>query len=608
MKKFISFVESGTERLFLWASAVICFFSGLYIALNRTYYRILGIHNYNLAPVGDSAHDAAVTTYPMLLGKQPFITIYTPFSDHRIVIERLWAMYDYVFTQGTQSGLPLRLSVTLWLIALLIIGFIIVRHQLLPPAVKLLLTGVTLAVVFSENSIINYSDSILMTWPYVLLFSLLGFISLDYYCAAFKNNLAIRHLYQLLVIFFVGLTLLTFNAWMLLWPVIFIGLLKNRCLKFPSALVWIIAAIVSYQLYFFHGWATDTGHNGLKQFLHHPIDAYLYLSRVLSIPLIASAQESGSVPTIIIAFSILSLGCLWFLKFVQREYRSAENILFTYFTYFFSLIITISIARFWMVDEASSIGLRFTTPSGIIMICLVVMSFIITYDITTNKLLANTVLSMLTMIWLIAFYVYGEHCCVYNLSYTNQWHIFMTTGVTIDDKFINAAKSWTNEYDINHWNYLLSVQKSNRKSAFSLWPSQHIRQSIEHLKYKAIDCHVAMPHIEINGDYRKKQVPGVLLTVRMSSDQTPITAEWDLLFLNAQNKIVGFAIASSRPEDNLINQLSAWKEKNLYWTGAINSNLLQGHERVTVFAASDRNQQYCQLGNKFQPYYSVGQA
>jgi hypothetical protein len=596
MSRVLLLIEMSIEKLFIWVAAITCFFAGLYVALNRTYI-LLGINNYNLAPTGDGAHDSAVSTYPILLGEQPFKTIYHPFADHRVVFERLWAMYDYLFSQGTQSGLPFRLSITLWLAALLIIGFIIIRNNLFPAAVKLLLTGVVLAVVFSINNISNYNESILMTWPYILVFSLMVFISLDFYCRASKNNSPLRHLYQFLTILFVGLTFLTFNVWMLLWPVIFIVLLKNRCLKFPSAWIWIGVSLLSYKFYFSHHWTAGTANEGYRQFLYHPLGAYLYFSRLVSIPLLSTAGKASSVPTIVIGFAVLSFGCLWLLRFLQRPYSSAENILFACLAYFFTAIIVISIARFWMIGEAVEIGRRFTTPSGMVTISLLAMSFLITYEVCTNKLLANMVLSTLTMVWLIAFYIYGEGGIDTMISKNNQWQIFTTTGVAINDKFIDAVKPWTNEYDKSKWDYLLSVQKRNRKAAFSLWPAQYIGQSIEYLGYQAVKCNIK-PQIEISGDYRKKQVPGVFLSVKAPANQAPISTQWNLLFLNSKKQIVGFAISNADPQRNIFDSLNFWKEKNLYWIGALNSNLLNGNEKVAVYAANDKNQQLCQFGDK----------
>ncbi len=592
MNKLLSIIQLSYQKFILWVTAIACFFAGLGVAIEHTF-SILATNNYALAPLGDGAHDAAVFTYPILLGQEPFSDIYKPFADHRVVIERLWAMFDFVFTNGTQASLPLRLAVVLWLVALLIIVFIVLRHKLLTASTKLLITGVALAVIFSGISLINYNETMLMSWPFILLFSLSTFICLDRYCHAFNNHLTIRHFYQCLTIFFICLSFLTFNVWMLLWPVVFIVLFKNHCLKFPSVIIWLIVALLTYKLYFSGHWHMH-GSEGLENFLHHPANAYLYLSRILSIPLIDNAMTVASLPTIIIAFAILSVSILWLLQLMQRPYNSAENILFAFFLYFFIAIIVIAVARFWMEIEAVAIGLRFTTPSGMITIAMIMTAFIFVSEIDSSKQFFTAALSIIVMVWLIAFYNSGQKGRMFAWSGLNQWHMLISTGVQINNTLANQMKDCLHNYDVNNLNYLVSVQQSHKKGAFSLWPTQNIGKTISSLNYQNVDCSLHA-NILIDRDLRPEQVPGMFFTVS-TPHQSPVMAKWDILFSNQNKQIIGYGITAADVGKPLIDYLKPVNKQLHRWAGVINTDLLYGSREVTVWAASDAQKQYCKLG------------
>lgn len=590
-------IRQQLQLLFIWMIAFVCFAAGFYRSLNYTY-QLFDVNNYLFAPFGDDAYDAAKIVYPFLLGKLSWTSLFQPFAEHRVFFERLNEIIDFVFTQGQQMAQPYRLSVALWSVSGLFIYFVILKNTLLNNAIKLLLSGISLALTFSAISIVNYSSSILITWPYVLLFSLIVFILTAHYCEAAKANSNKKGLFYIFfVATFVIVTMFVFNIGLILWPIVFVVLFKHRCIRKHLG-YWLVTMIFTYALYFYGGWQFQTVNGGVENLFFHPVEFYLYVSRILSLPLIPMAQMHASVGTIIIATSVFLLSTWCLCYFLMKKYWSkAETILFAYFVFSLLALLIISFARFWLPAEASSIGLRFTTVSFTLMICLLTMIFNYWSRSTKMNMVVKAVLAVLTMIWLLKFFIPNDARMsrTYDAGFMNQFAIVQATGVPIDNHFSEAIKAIQSDNDMSHILFLNKIQKEFKKGAYYFWHTQYISKNINELKFDKL-LYEQHPNLHITLDFRPMKNPGILIEVKLKNYKAPLSKKWDIFFADESGKIIGFALPAPGELPSLWSRLITHVPLTLYWRGAANTALLMDN-RIVIWAVNDKERKLYRIGS-----------
>jgi len=577
----------------IWLASLACFIAGLYVAIDHTM-GIFTYHNYAAGPIGDEAVDAAKFTYPILTGEQPFMTIFKPFADHRVVLARIQEMFDFIYTQGIQTIQPYRLALLIWLQAFLFITFVIVKNPLLNRSAKILLTGTTLSLAFAGMSIMNYSTTMMVTWPYILVFSLLSFITTQKYCESLHNNdSSIKAImYMTLTFLFVTLAVLTFNIGLIIWPIVFIILIKQNCFK-KYWYLWSFA-LITYPLYFRH-WAPPQGKMGLIQVLKHPIQAFLYMSRILSLPIVPTGATTASVATATIALFILCFSLIFlYALFKKKHWSTTDGILFPYYLFGLIAIGIISSMRFFMEGEAANIGLRFTTPSFIIMGCLLVSLFSINVTSNKDQLYTQAIPYMITMVWLLSWFIPTDPFVIYDANAGNQLLISQAI-VPIDEGFIESTRSMHNSYDVRRLNYLNDVQKQYKKGVYAFWSSQYINHSIDDLKFKQVRC-FGQTDLSTSLDFRQHHNPGLFINITVKDYLPPLTKSWQILFTNASNTIIGFGLPGPA-YISLIDRLKNNYTPFILFRGAINTDMLNNVATVTTWAADNQLKQICKLGS-----------
>lgn len=574
----------------IWLVSVLCFCAGLYIAIDNTIFQFS--HNYLLAPLGDEAVDAARVVYPIALGTEGWGKLFSPFADHRMVLTRLQQLFDFFYTDGMQPIQPYRFAILLWLNTLIFSVFIILNNASLNVTKKVLLSGVYLAITFAPISVNNYYSTMMTTWPYVLLFGLLSFVCTSKYCSAIANQANRKSLLYLFFTFlFVTLAVLIFNIGLLIWPIIFVVLFKEKCFK-KHWYLWSLA-LLTYPLYFYQ-WIPVQGRHGAMVFWQHPIDVFLYMSRVLSIPVIPSAVSSASLSTIVFALFILFFSVLFLFNLLKKDtWSEVDRVLFAYFIFGFLSVCIISAMRFWMTAEAAVVGSRFTTPSLVITACLLVSFFSMSAGVTKESLWSQLTMSMVTMVWLVAFFI-PSNPVFFDNGNLNQLFVSQAIDIPIDQGFVEATKDMHNFYDPAGLSFLNDTQKKYKKSVYSLWASQYLKHSVPDLNFKEIECHGNVA-ITVGLDFRQYNNPGLFVSVNMEKQQVPINKNWQVVFANDDNLIIGFAVPGPMYFP-LINRLQGQKNASLIWRGAINTALLIKNNKVVVWAGDNQSHQLCKLG------------
>jgi hypothetical protein len=627
-------INIGFNRALLWLAGILCLLTGLYFAINHTLL-IFAPHNYILSPLGDDALDGVSLLYPILLGKKSIWSIFQPYADHRLVTERVLGLFDFLFNQGTQSSHPYRLAIMLWLGYCLFIAAAILPNKNFEAPVKLLLAGVYMTVLFSGTNITNFNTTLNNTWPLALIFVLSAFIFTARYCDALANDASSSKLFTYigLTFFSVMLGLYTFGVSLILWPIIFIVLIKNKAFS-RHALGWIGCALLSYYLYTHGGWRPLATQYGVINFFHgHAIDMLFYLSRLLSLPLIPSAIVTGSIATMVIAVAVLAIGIQCILFSLQKNtWSKPESILFACLFFGFFTTISIAITRFWMEFEVSVVALRFTMTNFILMTCVIASGFIYLSSHAKELPFLKSGLALLTAVWLIAFFAAGDLALtqgagMYNNSAWNSFYIVEATGVPIDNGFLAEIKLIQNEQSIPALQFLHDTQKTRKKGVYSLWLPQYINKPLQALPYTTIDCGNSNSKILLSTDFRRHHNPGLFINVAAQS-QT-LTADWDIFYTNQKNNIIGFALstipATQQRADRLVvyknnmnsvikTQLAApyfpapaiqalWDQlmgqktlPRLLWCGAINTQLLESNPQVTAWAVNKDKHQLCKIG------------
>ena len=368
------------NSILMYIAAIVCVGAGIFVSFNQTY-QTLQPYNYLLGPVGDGATDAAEVTYPILTHKASLSLLFKPFADHRIVVERLMVFYDFYFHQGLDEIHPLRFIIVTWL-TLGLLSAVLFVNKVFPLSLKFLFIGVAAVLLFAGINNTNATMPITLTWPLVILFSVLCFMLLARYCDLIRKNGsgALRILF--LVSLFVILTIYSFNIGLILWPIIFIVLWKRQALQ-PHFFLWLLIAVLSYGVYLSNAWhpgitATD---GGMKLSLLHPLHPFLYLSRLLSIPLVRDAMTTTSVWSISIGFILISSSICFLYRFWRiSQWHAFETIIFSLLLFSFVTLSLIPIMRSWIPGEYAGIGTRFMLISFMLWWTLLVSYFLFLYQ------------------------------------------------------------------------------------------------------------------------------------------------------------------------------------------------------------------------------------
>lgn len=600
MKAMMDYIDTIEEKLLsiiMWGFATLCFLYALYSAINRTL-MIFAPHNYLLAPLGDDALDAVNVLFPISQGQKSLWYILTPFADHRLAVGRLFSLLDFFFTSGTQAAHPYRVAISLWLGYFLFIGSAILPNKGIIKPAKLIIAALYLTFVFSGTALINYGSTIMNTWPILLVFVLLTFIALAKYCDVYANNATQSKLllYLFTTFLFLMLALYTFGAGLMLWPIIFIVLVKRDCFK-KNRWIWISLAIVSYLTYSFH-WNGGSAHGGMKHFLHHPINMFLYLSQILSIPVIKNASDAASIQTISMALIIICFTFLAGIIFIKKiEWSTADTIIFSFFCFSATSVFGIAISRFWMPCEAVHVAARFVIPVMILLSCISIAGFSLVNSIKKDRTLVNTGSILLASLWLLIIFIPSDNeLCgnngVYSQALPNQYLIAATTGIPIDVGYNNEIKQIQNQQNVVAHNYLFNIQKKYHKGVYSLWQTNYINHTLEELNFKIVPYSISNVIIQKGIDFRRNDNPGLLVTITLPNYNQPLSTQWEILFTNSQEKIIGYAISSPYFQ----TLLKQWQQPTLYWAGALNTKLVNEDSKVKTWAVNKKTRQMIELG------------
>lgn len=575
-------------EIIIWILALLCFFTGLFVAISH----IAGItthYNFAIGPLGDDAYDAARVTYPILTGESSIWHILRPFADHRVVTERLLALFSFIYTNGTNSNLGFIFAFVLSLTSLLLINFIF-NIKSLSNNIKILLAGIMINLTFAGISLINYATPLLFSWPQVILYTLLTFFFLQKYCSdETPFNTHNKFYYLMLTSTFAILTIYSFNIGLILWPIIFIVLYKHNVWKLHIK-SWLLLSGFSSALYFsriqtetlHHYWRPNSVGDGIRHFLHEPLTAFSYLSRIVSIPIIPDAQTQASIGTYVIALLIMCASTFFLAYFIRKKrWLYADTILFACLSFSFTAILLISISRFWVAAEYVNIGLRFTTPSLLLWASLIACLFSIISTFENIKILKATklILSLAASTWLLVYFIPGDQKKIpymFDLSYTSRYFIALASGVPINEGLLKATYGYNEELSIDHLTYLNNVQQKYKKCAYSLWPSQIINTNINKLSFKTQN---PIPSTIVMENDLRHDNPAIYLDVTILKNQmSDETKQWFILITDNDNTVAGFGIRAP----NHINFADYLLKKNnnasILWRATLNSDLVKGHQ------------------------------
>jgi hypothetical protein len=394
------------STLALWSAALFCLCIGLFVASEHTMH-FFANHNYFFSPFADDILDNANSSYPIALGKQGFMHVFDPYIDHRIATERVQEIIDFTFTQGVQSLQPYRLSLFLWLNFLFFSYFVIIKNNTLRAPSKVLLSGAYLIFIFAGMSINNYVSTMQHTWPLIFLFSLFTFISLAKYCESLKKNAAAIKLYSFmfLTILNINIVLYSFNIGAILWPIVFIILIKQRCLR-RQWLLWIGAAILTYYCYIsltwiLANWFSYTQHTTIETLLLRPLHIFLYLSRIISLPFLPSAFNQFSAASISIGgfLTLISLTLMYYFL-SMRTWSAAETIFFGYLLFAMGALVIISTIR-PVSGKYTAVEWRFLTSGLQWLFCAFMALFLLPIESKQYRRFAHGALTIFIPIWLI---------------------------------------------------------------------------------------------------------------------------------------------------------------------------------------------------------------
>lgn len=585
----MNMVKNKIFSIFVWMIASFCLLTGASVALNTTY-QVTQRFNYTLAPLGDQAKDVAENVYPVLAGDQSWMQLFQPFADHRITVQRLLIIYDFFFHQGTEEAHPYRVVGVFWFILILLAG-IIFSIKVIPLPLRFLLIGCAGAMIFAGISVSNFNLTICFTWPLVILFSLLAFICVCRYIDAYHQHRFSEWAYLFLIFILTILTLFTFNIGLLLWPIIFLILWKNKAGR-RHLWWWLMLAAIGHVAYFWSGWhpgITATDH-GMINSVIHPIHPFLYLSRILSVPAITTAAANASLGVVILGGSIIFLTLFFLIKFWQLKcWTSSETILFSFLLFNFLTLVVIAVMRSWIEGEYIVVGSRFNTANLMLWLSLFISMSIFYFRSRPKIVFKHFFLSCLIFIWLVVVFLPLDRVH-YDASIANQHAIALSTGVPLNDVFLQYSKTYYNG-DLNPLNHLYidNFYRQHRKGIYSLWISQQMKRSIGDLNFHVSECHVLSEKFNIHADLRTKGHPALILQSTLQQLES-----WsNLMFTDQKGKIVGYGLP-------VINHASLWERLRRHqpleqrWQAVINTELFTG-QQVQPWLVDANKKKLCKL-------------
>lgn len=589
------------NSIVLWIIAVICFSIALFTAIEHTTH-FFANHNFLFSPFADDILDNAFYSYPMATGKIPYTFIFEPYIDHRIAIERIQEVLDFLFTNGVQSAQPYRLSIILWGNFLLFSYFVIFSNSRLTAPIKLLLSSAYLMFIFAGMSINNYISTMQITWPFIYLFTLLSFICAEKYCRLLdtKSNTTRALLFILFTSLFVNLTLFTFNIGTILWPIILLLLIKRNCFR-QHCLIWITFALLSYFAYIsphwvLANWHSYTQHTNSTAVFNKPFDVFFYLSRALSMPFVKQAFTQYSVYSLIIGlFAALSslVIIVYFLRL--KKWSSADTVFFSYFIFILLANLIISAMR-CDSGKTTLIEWRFLTSSLLLQFCILMSLFYIRISSNMKQKAVTIGLSVLTAIGLILFIRLDAITSggTYDVGFFNQVYISEAIGIPINEHFLQASNIYQSSGVLFHHVSVNDVQKKYKKGPFSFWASQFINHSINELPFTKV-LSENQANLNVIYDYRLKQSPAVLINARLDHYHGPINNNYEVIFTSDKQTIVGFAISAPYLQ-SLLASLQSKNKAPLLWRGAVNTDLLHNTQTVYAWAVLPKEKIMYQLG------------
>lgn len=581
----------------IWSLALITFIAGLYFTINRISY-IFAPHNYLLAPLGDDGVDAGWILYPELLIRKKIRFLFHYYGDHRLVLARLQALFEYYFTKGTQVLQPFRLAGVLLLDGLIFAVTILFSHKRFTLPVQLILIGLFLTLFFAGITIPNYGSTYMVTWPIIFLEALLIFYLVDRYCSACETNPSHSYRYLWLTFAMVNVSLYTFSSGMLFWPIIFLVLIKRKCFM-VRPVSWLCVMMLTYLLYFLGGWNGGQLGPSIILFLAHPVNMLYYLSRIVTSPFILQSITTQSTNILICGMTIMSITAIFLVSFLCiKKWRMAETMLFSIICFSALSVVMIAIGRFGSPREYLSVG-RFTTPSFILLLGLATSGFYFIANYSKRQYLYNIALSsFISMLLLFVFIphdleVSGE-IGVYDQGQVNQFLIAETLNVPIDEIFAKGLAKLQNQRNIKELNLMNAIQKQGRKGAYSLWPVQLVGQSFARQDYKVLSNDQPAADISIN--HFLDNHASVFINIVLPNYQSPLTSNWYVLFVDSEHKVVGYGVSSPYGA-SLWNQFIHHIPVALFWRGAVNKNLIKTIDKpLQVWAVNSKSNEIIKLG------------
>jgi hypothetical protein len=577
---------SKSKNVLQWCVSLACILAALFIASEHTAH-FFATHNYFFSPFADDILDNANYSYPLAMGKIGYVNIFNPFMEHRVVIERIQEIIDFLFTNGVQTLQPYRLSLLLWLNFLIFSRYVIFSNNTLSKPLKIFLSGVYLLLLFPGMSINNFTSTMQITWPIIYLFSLLTFVSLAKYCDVVQQEPSPKKawLYLLSTVVFLNIVLYTFNIGTLLWPIIFIVLIKQRCL-YKHRGAWLLLAGMNFYLYLQKNWVSAnfnsyTAHATLGSIFQKPVAAFLYFSRIIAVPFDGIAFYHFSWVSLSIglfACLLVVLSAVFFWK--KTRWSSSESVFFAYFTFVCFSIAVISIIR-CASGRFELIEWRFLTTGVLFIFCSLMTLFLLPIHSRFPKERLHFMLSTAITVWLLGFFIpldLNMSGGTYDLGFFNQVVISEATGIPIDEDFLQASKIYQVSPTLHPHVIVNEIQKANNKGPYSFWASKYINHPLNELGFKKIDLQ-GPAQIYIAYDYRPEKSPGVLVNVKLDKYQDPITKNREIIFTNDNDQIIGFAVTAPnlRP---LYEMLTAKQTPPLLWRGAINTQYLDSSALV----------------------------
>jgi hypothetical protein len=627
-------MTSIAQRFFTWILPLMCLLFGIYWAADHTL-MIFSPHNYLLGPLGDDGMDAVNIVYPYLQKTKSIKHLFAPYGDHRLILSRIQTLLEYFFTNGTQVLQPIRISLLLWLDSLLIIYYLILPNTKLAAIAKILLSGMVFIFLFANVTTMNYGSTYMTTWPWIIAISIILFNILHNYCSAVAQNASRLkvYFYLFLIALLVNIGFYTFSIGTMLWPIVFIVLFKTLFVAPSSKLSLAVQKNISAETIHFGAllaYRTPTSYYLLKHlsvlallafisyvvyFLIDPIfiittlnsqrmwlilgqhaesvfgAKFLYLTRMLSFPIIKSTAREASVASTLLGSLFLFLSFKYLrILFKQPAWTKLESMLFALFSFNLIAVLLIAIGRGNSPAEAFSVA-RFSTPVFMLLSCLFITGFMYPPLKSSVKKIPAFIFNSVVAMYAVVFVQHDLWFSPtpYDMSAWNQFLIAESIGAPINEAFGKAIGQMQNLTDPAALSYLNTVQKQNHKGAYSLWMSGYVNRSINELPFTHVTCQQAWMTLQ-----KAPLFSTAFLTVTLPQPKSAALSRADILFTKADGQMVGYglrAISMENPLRWLMTSHSVYS-----WKGAVNMEQLTNNSSIVAWAVDKEARVMCRIG------------